>query len=146
MQRYFTYDQASRLLPEIERLLRMLLEARQAYAEAEGKLSSLRAQLNQAGGMSLEPARVRRMAEEREESAALANYSLESIGELGVQVKDLDLGLVDFPTLYRGEEVLLCWRLGEHGITHWHGLEEGFRGRRPVDGDFLDNHAGSGLH
>jgi len=49
---------------------------------------------------------------------------------------------VDFPTLLRGDEVYLCWRLGEPCIGFWHGVDEGFRGRKPVDRDFLDNHRG----
>ena len=57
-------------------------------------------------------------------------------------VKDLDVGLIDFPTLYRGEEVYLCWKLGETGIQYWHGIDEGFRGRKKIDRDFLDNHKG----
>jgi hypothetical protein len=61
---------------------------------------------------------------------------------MGVLVKDLDTGLVDFPTLFRGVEVYLCWKLGENGIEFWHGVEEGFRGRKSIDQDFLDHHEG----
>jgi hypothetical protein len=50
-----------------------------------------------------------------------------------VQVKDLAIGLLDFPCQVDGRTVLLCWKLGEKQITHWHGLEEGFAGRKPVD-------------
>ena len=48
-------------------------------------------------------------------------------------VKDLDRGLVDFPALRDGEEVLLCWQVGEGEVAYWHGLEEGFAGRKPLD-------------
>ena len=47
-------------------------------------------------------------------------------------VKDLDTGLVDFPALHEGEEVLLCWQLGEDEVAHWHGVDEGFAGRKPL--------------
>jgi hypothetical protein len=57
-------------------------------------------------------------------------------------VKDLDTGLVDFPTMYRGVEVCLCWKLGEGAIGYWHGVDEGFRGRKPIDQDFRDQHRG----
>ena len=57
---------------------------------------------------------------------------VDDLHELGVLVKDLDLGLVDFPTLRDGEEVLLCWRVGEDEIRYWHGLEEGFAGRKEL--------------
>ncbi len=55
-------------------------------------------------------------------------------------MKDLDIGLVDFPTLFQGEEVYLCWKLGEAGIRFWHGIDEGFRGRKPIDAEFLEHH------
>ena len=62
--------------------------------------------------------------------------------EIGCLIKDLDIGLIDFPTTYRGEEVYLCWKLGEPGIEYWHGVDEGFRGRKPIDQDFLDTPPG----
>ncbi len=68
--------------------------------------------------------------------------AVESIRELGVQVKDLEVGLIDFPTLYHGGEVLLCYRLGETGIGHWHYTTDGFSGRRKIDRDFVDHHSG----
>jgi len=57
-------------------------------------------------------------------------------------VKDLDIGLVDFPTLFRGAEVYLCWRLGEPAIQFWHGVDEGFAKRKAIDQDFRDHHNG----
>jgi len=68
--------------------------------------------------------------------------AIESVQELGCVVKDLDIGLIDFPTLFRGEEVYLCWKLGEPVIAFWHGVDEGFRGRKAIDRDFRDNHCG----
>ena len=55
------------------------------------------------------------------------------IDAIGVQVKDLDIGLLDFPCEVDGNTVLLCWKLGESGITHWHGTDEGFAGRKLID-------------
>jgi len=55
------------------------------------------------------------------------------LDELGVQVKDLDLGLVDFPSRRAGEPVLLCWHVGEERVAYWHGVDEGFAGRKPLD-------------
>ena len=52
--------------------------------------------------------------------------------QLGVVVKDLDRGLVDFPALHNGEEVLLCWQVGEDEVAFWHGVDEGFAGRKPL--------------
>lgn len=70
--------------------------------------------------------------------------SFESLAALGVQVKDLEMGLVDFPTVYRGRDVLLCWKMGEPDIAWWHGAEEGFFGRKPIDEDFDLNHGSGG--
>ena len=78
----------------------------------------------------------------RDSSAAGLKETLEKIQEYGCVVKDLDIGLLDFPTLYRGEEVYLCWKLGEKGIGYWHGVHEGFRGRKAIDSEFLANHRG----
>ena len=72
-----------------------------------------------------------RTAEQRErvEIARCVN----AIHGRGAIVKDIDEGLLDFPRCAHGEEILLCWRLGEDEVAHWHGLEEGFAGRKPLD-------------
>jgi hypothetical protein len=67
---------------------------------------------------------------------------VEEVQEMGCLVKDLDMGLVDFPTTFRGEEVYLCWKLGEEEIAFWHGVDEGFRGRKAIDRDFRAHHQG----
>jgi hypothetical protein len=69
-----------------------------------------------------------RLSEIRE----MLRQHLEFITKLGIQVKDLDTGLIDFPTMRDGEEVLLCWRLGEPNIACWHTYEDGYMGRRPI--------------
>ena len=66
---------------------------------------------------------------------------LGQIENMGVLVKDLDIGLIDFLCLYRGREVCLCWKLGEARIRFWHGTEEGFMGRKQIDEDFLRDHS-----
>lgn len=146
MPRYFSHEQASRLLPEVERLLRLAIHARGVYEEADSAIASLMHRAQSMGGIVVDISRARQLQQSREEGAEHLKEAVESITELGVQVKDLDVGLVDFPTLYRGEEVLLCWRLGEAGIGHWHGLEEGVRGRKSIDAEFLQNHGGGGIH
>lgn len=82
----------------------------------------------------------------RENSAMRLKESIEKIQSCGCVIKDLDIGLIDFPTLYRGDEVYLCWKLGETGIGFWHGMDEGFRGRKEIDRDFLENHKGESAH
>ena len=63
--------------------------------------------------------------------------ALEQIEETGALVKDLDIGLIDFLSRFQDRDVCLCWKLGETGIGFWHGVEEGFRGRKPIDQEFL---------
>jgi len=78
----------------------------------------------------------------RDSAAGRLRAAIEQVQEIGCLIKDIDIGLVDFPTSLRGVEVYLCWKLGESGISFWHGVDEGFRGRKPIDKDFLDNHQG----
>lgn len=146
MPRYFTLHHAQGLLPEVERLLRGAVRAKAALDESQSEIASLTGRVRMMGGMRIDPVRVAEAGQSRADAAGALKDSMEAIGELGVQVKDLDAGLADFPTLYRGAEVLLCWRLGESGISHWHGVEEGFQGRKKIDRDFLDHHAGDTEH
>lgn len=67
--------------------------------------------------------------------AGAAVACVEKLEKLGAVVKDLDLGLLDFPARRAGEPVLLCWQVGEPGVSYWHTLGEGFAGRRPIDWD-----------
>jgi len=80
--------------------------------------------------------RIARQRAEIEEHVKLARETLEEIGKIGVQVKDLDTGLLDFPCRIEGETVLLCWKMGEESITHWHTTDTGFHSRQPVDERF----------
>jgi hypothetical protein len=146
MTRYFTWEQASRLLPEVGRLLDAAVRARAQYGEAETALSAWQKRVETMGGVSVDWDSVRQLQESRTAAARNLEQWLQAISDLGIQVKDLDTGLVDFPTLYRGAEALLCWRLGEAGIGYWHGVEDGFQGRRRIDPEFLDQHRGSGDH
>ena len=71
-------------------------------------------------------------AEEVESEARELARTIDELLERGVEVKDIDEGLVDFPALRHGETVLLCWRLGEDEIRYWHTAEAGFAGRREL--------------
>lgn len=146
MPRYFTLQRAQDLLAEVRQLMESAVEARAEVARAETELQRAAGRAQMMGGVRLDPVRLAGLARERERAAGRIEECLTAIHEHGAQVKDLDTGLLDFPTLYRGREVLLCWRLGEPGISHWHGLEEGFRGRKRIDRDFVDHHAGDEEH
>jgi hypothetical protein len=142
MPRYFTRDEAERTLPKVEEAIRELLFLRAEHQKAEDALKELGRKLMMSGGMLIDSESVKALRAKRESTGRLLEERFEQIQSFGCLVKDLSIGLLDFPTLYRGEEVYLCWRLGEPGIRFWHGVDEGFRGRKPIDQEFLDNHRG----
>jgi hypothetical protein len=94
------------------------------------------------GGVIVDRSRVLAARKRKEEAAGALRKAIEAVQEMGCLIKDLDTGLIDFPTLFRGREVYLCWKLGEPDIGFWHGVEEGFAGRKAIDQDFLDHHQG----
>jgi len=140
MAKQFTLDEAQRLIPEVDRLLRSAIDARSTYQEAENAIQAMNERIMLLGGVVVDREKALAAKARREQGAAVLRNAIESVQELGCLVKDLDTGLVDFPTTFRGVEVYLCWKLGESGIDFWHGVEEGFRGRKPIDKDFLDHH------
>lgn len=142
MPRFFTLLEAEGLLPEVESLLRKLIQFKQEYESSEGELNRVAQRITLAGGMIPPRERVAELRTRKDASARGLKATVEKIQEIGCQLKDIDTGLIDFPTLYKGEEVYLCWKLGESGIGFWHHIEDGFRGRRPIDTDFLANHTG----
>ena len=142
MPRYFTLDQAHDVLPGVERLIRQALALKSDYASAETELQQINRNIMMAGGSAVNRDHVMGLKTRKDSSLELLNSTLEEIQHRGCLVKDLDVGLLDFPTLYGDQEVYLCWRLGEDRIEWWHGIEEGFRGRKRIDQDFLAQHRG----
>jgi len=138
----FTHAEAQRLLPEVGRLLRHTIDSRSEYQEAEKAIQDQNERVMLMGGVMVDRERALTARSRRDAAAAMLREAIEAVQETGCVVKDLDIGLVDFPTLYRGVEVYLCWKLGEPGIDFWHGVDEGFRGRKAIDSDFLENHRG----
>ncbi len=134
--------QAESLLPEVEKDIREALSAKTQYEEAESFLQSTAQNVMLMGGVFLDRDAIRQARARRDEGGQRLKEVVEQIQEIGCLIKDLDIGLVDFPTLFRGEEVYLCWKLGESGISFWHGVREGFAGRKAIDQDFLDQHRG----
>jgi hypothetical protein len=131
--RFFTPEEANRELAVLRPLAERLVEERRALASLMAELEQERAVVAGNGG-SLEPGRLPGLQEAASEAAAGLTKLMEEIDGLGVQVKDLDRGLMDFPARHpeTGEPVLLCWELGEADVAYWHGLEEGFAGRKPL--------------
>jgi hypothetical protein len=132
----FTIDEAQSLLPVLESLLKRANEGKQAAEQVEAGLSELARRIYLSGGMKVDTASVARQRAELEEHLKLARESVAEIDAIGVQVKDLEAGLLDFPCRLDDQVVLLCWRMGETSIEHWHTVEAGFKGRQPVDERF----------
>jgi hypothetical protein len=142
MPRYFSLHEAESLIPEVEKAIRHAIRVKADYIQVETELGKFSERIQMMGGSRINRDDIIALRDRRETLASLLREAIENIQSFGCQVKDLDIGLIDFPTLYKGEEVLLCWKLGERGITWWHGLEEGFRGRKPIDDEFIAGHRG----
>ena len=133
MSRTFTLDEAQDLLPVLEGLLRASIDGKKLMESVDGELQSAAQRIFLNGGMSINVVHLARRKAEREKAIQRVKDAMGEIDAMGVQVKDLDIGLLDFPCEVDGEIVLLCWKLGEESITHWHGVSEGFAGRKRID-------------
>jgi hypothetical protein len=129
--RYFTPEEANAVLPEVRPLVERMVQRRRALVTAQERQERVAARIGGNGG-GIEPSELAALEEEVRTAAEEMAECINHIQRLGAQVKDLDAGLIDFPALRHGEEVLLCWHLGEDEIGYWHGLEDGFAGRRPL--------------
>ncbi|HLW01090.1 MAG TPA: DUF2203 domain-containing protein [Ktedonobacterales bacterium] len=131
MAKYFTREEAEALLPQIEPLLLELQERHQSLQPLRQELEALQQRMRGNGhGLHDHLERLNR------QYAALleeVNQLIRRIYAFGCQIKDPAMGLIDFPALRNGEEILLCWRLGEEGIHWWHDTTSGFAGRQPLD-------------
>jgi len=142
MPRFFTLEQAEKVLPDVDSALRRIMSLKAEYEVLQSEWQSFSERLVATGGMRVDRSRVMERKNSREEAALALKQAVDKVHEFGCVVKDLDIGLIDFPTLFQGEEVYLCWKLGEVGIRFWHGVNEGFRGRKPIDSGFLEHHRG----
>jgi hypothetical protein len=142
MPRFFRLEEALRLLPRVEPAIREAVELKLEFDSGDQELKETSRNIMMQGGTRIDPGKLLATRQKRDHAAKRLQELLEEIDQIGAQVKDLSIGLLDFPTLYKGEEVCLCWKLGETGITHWHGATEGFRGRKEIDAEFMENHKG----
>ncbi len=131
--RSFTLEEAQSLLPVLESLLRTAIDGKKLIETVDAELQDLAHRVFLSGGLLVNIVQVARRKAEREKTIQRVKDTLAEIDATGVQVKDLDIGLLDFPCQVEGRTVLLCWKLGEKGITHWHDISEGFAGRKPID-------------
>jgi hypothetical protein len=131
--RTFTLDEAQDLLPVLESLLRNAIDGKQLIESVDAEFQAIAHKIFLSGGMSLNVVHLAARKAQREKAIQRLKDAMAEIDAMGVEVKDLDIGLLDFPCEVDGQIVLLCWKLGEKAITHWHGVSEGFAGRKPVD-------------
>jgi hypothetical protein len=132
----FTLEEAQSLLPVLESLMKRAVEGRQSAEEAEAGLADLARRIYLSGGMMVDAAKVARQRAEIEAHLERVRECIAEIDSIGVQVKDLEAGLLDFPCRMDDQVVLLCWRMGETTIEHWHTVDSGFQGRQPIDERF----------
>ena len=131
--RSFTLEEAQSLLPVLESLLRTAIDGKKLIEAVDAELQDLAHRVFLSGGLLVNIIQVARRKAEREKTIQCVKDTLAEIDATGVQVKDLEIGLLDFPCQVEGRTVLLCWKLGEKGIAHWHDTSEGFASRKPID-------------
>ena len=132
----FDLEQAEQLLPRLEELLRAAGESKRRIAEIEEDYANLVRKIFLSGGCSVDLPALSQRKQEKEEGERSLEQALREIEQLGCVVKDLEIGLIDFPCRVGDREAYLCWRLGEPSIRFWHTTDEGFAGRKPIDENF----------
>jgi hypothetical protein len=134
---HFTVDEVEALIPALEKIFVQVLQLRAGLRALGTKLDRAGVRPSGDDGADLEtgpPAVRQAKAVFRGLDEALSD-ELDRIRELGGDVKDVDMGLVDFPGKRNGEDILLCWKLGEKSLGYWHAVDGGFASRRPVDAE-----------
>jgi len=131
-ERYFTVADVEALIPELARIMKGVMSAHAEVSAAQERMQAEQQRIAMAGGGVLDRRAWRADKERIERLTGEIRRGLGEIVELGGAPKDLGLGLVDFLHLRDGREVNLCWKYGEREIRHWHGLDEGYTGRKPL--------------
>ncbi len=129
----FTLQQARTLLPVLKSLLKKAMEGKQLIEQVEKEFKDLSHRIILTGGLLVNVPAIARRRAERDKTLQEVKDAIAEINSIGVQVKDIDIGLLDFPCVVDDDIVLLCWKFGEDDIQFWHGTEEGFAGRKPID-------------
>jgi hypothetical protein len=129
----FSLREAERLRAQLEPILIETIELRRKLEEVEDQLSTLAEQIQRSGGLFVRYETAARWRMDSNNLQENIREALERIHATGCIVKDLDVGLLDFPARLNGEAVYLCWRLGEDRIRFYHRQDEGFAGRKPID-------------
>ncbi len=136
MSKTFTLGEAQTLLPVLESLLRRAQAAGVRAGELDSEMQALSQRIFLLGGMHVDVTATARRRAELDKNVQETKDTLAEIEAIGVQIKELDKGLLDFPCIVDGKTILLCWKLGEKEIGYWHSPEDGFAGRKPLDARF----------
>ncbi len=132
--RHFTIEEANRTLPLVRMIVRDIVELFPDVQRRRERLDDLQAKSRRRSPRpgDLHAEELEQMERELEADEARLRGYLRELSDLGPELKDPFVGLVDFPCFVQGRDVSLCWKLGEDEIAHWHEADEGFGGRRPV--------------
>jgi hypothetical protein len=131
--RIFTLTEAERARRELEPFLVEAMECRKKLSGLEKDLTSVSARIMMMGGVIVPYEKLAALRVEHRQLAETLKTALKRILETGCLIKDLDIGLLDFPAVIDNEDVYLCWKLGEDRIRYYHRQDEGFAGRKPLD-------------
>jgi hypothetical protein len=132
-QRLFTLTEAERARQELEPFLVEAMDSRKKLAGLEHDLSAVSARIMMMGGVIVPYEKLAALRMEHNQLAESLKSALNRILETGCVIKDLDVGLLDFPAIIDNQDVYLCWKLGEDRIRFYHRQDEGFSGRKPLD-------------
>ncbi|HEV8585602.1 MAG TPA: DUF2203 domain-containing protein [Methylomirabilota bacterium] len=130
--RYFEREEVETLIPELARVMERVMRASEEATEITTRLEGERERIGQAGGGMIDRAAWQRDTARVTECAERVKAGVLDVNAMGGVIKDLALGLVDFPHRRDGRVVNLCWKYGETAIGHWHGLDEGYANRKPL--------------
>ena len=137
MSKTFTLGEAQTLLPVLEALLVRARDAALRGAELELEMQQLSHRIFLSGGMHVDVSVAARRRAERDKAVQSTTDTIAEIEEIGARVHDLEAGVLDFPCQVEGRSALLCWKLGEAAISHWHGQEESPEERILLGGRFV---------
>jgi len=132
-QRLFTLTEAERVRQELEPFLVEAMDCRKKLAGLENDLSAVSARIMMMGGVIVPYEKLAALRMEHNQLAETMKSALSRILETGCLIKDLDVGLLDFPAVIDNQDVYLCWKVGEDRIRFYHRQDEGFAGRKPLD-------------
>ena len=132
-QKIFTLTEAERTRQELEPFLVEAMGVRKKLSVLEQDLMAVSTRIMMMGGVLVPYAKLAEKRMEHQSLAEVMKTNLEKILSTGCLIKDLEIGLLDFPAVINNEEVYLCWKLGEDRIRYYHKQNEGYAGRKPLD-------------